>query len=349
MKSYQPLEAVSLGFTKEEAAVKQDHDGKIVMRPQCYYQKNLQRFQRIVFLNLIFPFFYVSIPYANVAYDFSSSMVDVASTRITHEATAENELRSTGGSALLASVYADATSGGGEPASDLFAKSQEEDIGFDEGFEEEFGERPETEVFDPLRGYNRFMTKVNDKFYFWLLKPTASGYRKVVPQGVRKPINRFFDNLLFPLRFVNNVLQLKFKGAGVELARFGVNSTIGVIGFGDPAMNWFDLNAYPEDFGQTLGYYGVGGGFHLVLPILGPSNLRDAIGLVADFYLDPVCYLGPCYAGYWEASWGIQSYKTINDTSLHIGEYESIKKDAIDLYTFLRDAYEQSRKKKIEE
>jgi phospholipid-binding lipoprotein MlaA len=312
--------------------------------------KKLQKFKQIVFLSLTFPFLYVSIPYAHVAYDFSSLMVDVIPKRITDESTIENEYRWTGDYVSWMSVSSEAVPATDETASDRFTESQaEEYFGFEEEFEEEFKERPESKVFDPLHGYNRFMTKVNDKFYFWLLKPTASGYRKVAPQSVRLSINRFFNNLLFPVRFVNNVLQLKFKGAGVELARFGVNTTLGVVGFGDPATKWFDLNAYPEDFGQTLGYYGIGGGFHLVLPILGPSNLRDTVGLVADFYLDPICYIGTCYADDWEPAIGIQAYKGFNYTSLHIGEYESLKKDAIDLYPFLRDAYEQSRKREIAE
>lgn len=303
-------------------------------------------FKRIVLMNFIFPLFYVSMPHAHVAYE----IVDATPKRITDEISIENETRWTGDLVSSVSVLSDAVPAAGESASDLLTESQVEgDVAFEEEFEEEFKERPGSKVFDPLHGYNRFMTKVNDKFYFWMLKPTASGYRKVVPQGVRISINRFFNNLLFPVRFVNNVLQLKFKGAGVELARFGINTTLGVVGFGDPAKKRFDLNAYPEDFGQTLGYYGIGGGFHLVLPILGPSNLRDTVGLVADFYLDPICYIGTCYADEWEPAMGIQAYKGVNYTSLHIGEYESLKKDAIDLYPFLREVYEQSRKKEIAE
>lgn len=236
-----------------------------------------------------------------------------------------------------------------EPSDEAPPQALEEDFGFEEEFEEEFAVATTPRVPDPLSGYNRFMTKVNDKFYFWILKPPASGYRKVVPQVIRLSVYRFFENLLFPMRFVNNLLQLKFKPAGVELARFGFNTTVGVLGFTDPAKKWLDLEAYPEDFGQTLGHYGVGSGFHLVLPILGPSNLRDAVGLAADFYLDPICYLGTCFAGYWEAALGTRSYKTVNNASLHIGEYESFKKDALDFYIFLRDAYEQRRSKEIEE
>lgn len=232
---------------------------------------------------------------------------------------------------------------------ELGSMEDRSDSSFSDEFEEEFGEIGESEIFDPLGWYNRLMTNVNDKIYFLILRPSAIGYRYIIPEGVRLSVNRFFNNILFPIHFVNNVLQFKFKRAGVELARFGLNSTIGLAGFADPAKHWWDLQPYPEDFGQTLGFYGLGGGFHIVLPIFGPSNFRDTLGLFADSFLDPVCYLGACLAGYWEAALGIQIFKRGNDASLHIGEYESLKKDAVDLYLFIRDAYEQKRKVEIAE
>jgi phospholipid-binding lipoprotein MlaA len=217
---------------------------------------------------------------------------------------------------------------------------------FDDEFEleDEFEDTEESRVFDPLSGYNRLMTGVNDKVYFYLLKPTAQGYRAIVPEGGRLMVNRFFRNLLMPVRFTNNLLQLKPKEAGTELTRFILNTTIGFLGFFDPAEESFNLQAYPEDFGQTLGHYGVGSGFHVVLPLLGPSNLRDTVGLIPDHFLSPTTHLNDS-----EARLALRGYKTINNTSLHIGEYESIKKDAVDLYTFLRDGYEQRRDKLIEE
>lgn len=210
--------------------------------------------------------------------------------------------------------------------------------------EEEFAEATEQPPLDPLSGYNRLMTHFNDKVYFWLLKPVSQGYRAVVPEGARLAVGRFFNNLLMPVRFTNNLLQLKPKQAGTELARFALNSTIGVLGFADPAAKHFDLQPYPEDFGQTLGHYGIGSGFHIVLPLLGPSNLRDTIGLVPDHFLDPITYVDD-----FETRLALRSYKQVNYTSLHVGEYESLKKDAVDLYTFLRDGYEQRREKLIEE
>jgi phospholipid-binding lipoprotein MlaA len=210
--------------------------------------------------------------------------------------------------------------------------------------EDEFATAEEETVSDPLSGYNRMMTHVNDKIYFWLLKPVAQGYRAVVPEGARLAVGRFFTNLGMPVRFVNNLLQLKPKQAGTELARFALNSTVGILGFADPAANNFDLQAYPEDFGQTLGYYGVGSGFHIVLPLLGPSNLRDTVGLVPDYFLDPITYVDDT-----ETRLAIRGYKTVNYTSLHIGEYENLKKDAVDPYIFFRDGYEQRRNHLIKE
>jgi phospholipid-binding lipoprotein MlaA len=219
---------------------------------------------------------------------------------------------------------------------------QSEDDAFD--LEDEFVSEEKPPPLDPLSGYNRVMTQVNDRIYFWILKPVSQGYRAVIPEGGRLAVSRFFSNLLMPVRFVNNLLQLKPKRAGTELARFTINTTLGVVGFGDPAAEKFDLQAYPEDFGQTLGHYGVGSGFHIVLPLLGPSNLRDTLGLVPDYYLDPVNHLDD-----FETRLAVQAYKHVNETSLHLGEYESLKNDALDLYTFLRDGYEQRRVKQIEE
>lgn len=210
--------------------------------------------------------------------------------------------------------------------------------------EDEFLSIETAPPLDPLSGYNRVMTQVNDRIYFWLLKPLSQGYRAVLPEVGRLAVGRFFRNLQMPANFVNNLLQLKPKRAGTELARFTINTTIGILGFGDPAAARFDLQSYPEDFGQTLGHYGVGGGFHLVLPLLGPSNLRDTFGLVPDRYLDPVNHIDD-----FETRIAIGAYKQVNYVSLHLGEYESLKRDAVDLYPFLRDGYEQRRIKQIEE
>jgi len=236
-----------------------------------------------------------------------------------------------------------------------------EDEEFDDGFEDEF-ESAEKEIFDPLSGYNTVMTEFNDGFYVYVLDPVARGYEWVMPDLAQRGVKNFFHNLLFPIRFVNNALQLKPINAGEELFRFIINSTVGIFGLWDPAKEWFDLEAHEEDFGQTLGYYGVGGGFHIVLPFLGPSNLRDMFSLYPDMQMDPVYYvenrpynlpkkegeyLGMSRQAVQQSN--LLILKTVNQESLRIGQYENLKKDAIELYPFLRDVYEQNRAKLIEE
>lgn len=216
------------------------------------------------------------------------------------------------------------------------------DDDFDDDLEDEFGDPDASEVYDPFSGYNRAMTTFNDTVYTWVLDPVARGYRWTVPEPPRRGIVNFFHNLLYPLRLVNNVLQVKFKNAGEETLRFVINTTVGILGFWDPARDWFGLERHDEDFGQTLGFYGVGSGPHIVLPFLGPSNLRDTFSLYPDYYLDPIRFVD----GNLEQL-GVRVFETVNDTSLHIGEYENLKKDAIDLYPFLRDVYEQNRNSKI--
>jgi phospholipid-binding lipoprotein MlaA len=143
---------------------------------------------------------------------------------------------------------------------------------------------------------------------------------------------------------VSSLLQLKIKKAGNELVRFAYNTTAGVGGLADVAKTDLDIKRHEEDLGQTFGHYGIGHGFYIVWPILGPSSLRDTVGMVGDWFLDPVYYVNPL-----EASLGITAYDTVNETSFHIGDYEDLKKSAIDPYVSLRDAYTQHRKKKVEE
>ncbi len=224
----------------------------------------------------------------------------------------------------------------------------EEEEDMDE-FESEF-EEAKQEVSDPLEGYNRVMTGFNDKLILWVLTPIATGYAAVVPEAPRQGVKNFFHNLLFPLRFVNNLLQFKLVNAGEETLRFVTNTTIGIFGLWDPAKEWFDLQPHEEDFGQTLGFYGVGAGPHIVLPVFGPSNLRDTFSYVPDNYLDPTGQRKPIgQTESYEAEYGLLAIKTVNRVSLRPGEYESLKKDAVDFYPFLRDSYEQMRNKQIKE
>lgn len=224
----------------------------------------------------------------------------------------------------------------------------DEDEEFDE-FESEF-EDAKQEVSDPFEGYNRAMTTFNDKLFMWVINPLADGYRFIVPEAPRRGVRNILHNLLYPLRFVNNLLQFKIVNAGEETLRFVTNSTIGIFGLWDPAKEWFDLTPHEEDFGQTLGFYGLGAGPHIVLPFFGPSNLRDTFSMYPDNFLDPTGQREPIgQTDSYLAEYGILAFKTINQVSLRPGEYESLKKDAVDFYPFLRDSYEQMRNKQIKE
>lgn len=222
-----------------------------------------------------------------------------------------------------------------------------------DGFEEEFStEKTETHS-DPLSGYNRSMTNFNDKVYTYALNPVAEAYAYVIPQPLRIGLSNFIKNLNFPVRLANNLLQGKMQNVSDETGRFLANSTIGLLGVMDPATSYLHIPAHVEDFGQTLGYYGVGPGFHIVLPFLGPSNLRDLAGISVDAYASPLINIHGLerykIPKNWVESTGIVAIHMINKTSLNLGQYESIKKDALDLYPFLRDIYEQKRVSDIAE
>ncbi len=199
---------------------------------------------------------------------------------------------------------------------------------------------------DPLHPFNKAMFQFNDRFYFWLLKPVTQVYKEVVPEPGRILFNNFFDNLKAPARLINDLLQARTKDAGNELVRFVFNSTAGLGGLADAAKELLHIEKIPSDFGETLGRSGIGHGFYLVLPILGPSSLRDGIGLAADRAMYPVTYLS--FVVPFEASAGINAFETVNYTSFHIGDYEAFKQAAIDPYVSMRNAYFQNRKKAVQ-
>ena len=222
----------------------------------------------------------------------------------------------------------------------------------DEDFSDEFEADKKEEIFDPLSGYNRVMTGFNDGLYIFILDPVVLKGYNYIPEPVRVSVNNFFNNLYYPVSVVNNILQLKPKHTGTETLRFLINSTLGVLGLFDPARSWFGLEEHVEDFGPTLGYYGVGPGFHIVLPFFGPSNLRDLTGDFIDFYVNPIYYVEVrpinIFSNKYQG-WGAITYKKFNEMSLYTKEYENVRKDALDLYPFMRDLYEQHRQKEIEE
>ena len=139
----------------------------------------------------------------------------------------------------------------------------------------------DVEVYDPIEGFNRGAYRFNYYFDKFLFLPIVSVYQFIMPDYAEDRVSSFVDNVYEFNNFTNNLLQLKFKETGITLARFVVNTTVGIAGLWDPATHW-GMRRQPEDFGQTLGHYGVGHGPYIVLPIFGPSNLRDTTGLVTD-------------------------------------------------------------------
>jgi phospholipid-binding lipoprotein MlaA len=199
------------------------------------------------------------------------------------------------------------------------------------------------EIADPLEPFNRAMYHFNDKLYFWVLKPVAQGYGKVVPEPARVGVRNFFSNVASPIRIVNCALQANFAGAARELGRFVINTLWGVGGFLDPvSYNRIPLPKQDEDFGQTLGVYGFGQGFFINWPVLGPSSPRDTVGMIGDLFLHPFTYLVDS-----DVWFGIKAYERVNATSLAIGDYESLKKAAVDPYVAVRDAYVQYRQNQV--
>ncbi|MCF6310392.1 MAG: VacJ family lipoprotein [Sulfurimonas sp.] len=225
----------------------------------------------------------------------------------------------------------------------------------DDEFEEFEEEMKAEEIYDPFSGYNRAMTSFNDGVYEHVFKPIAKGYKFVLHKEIRLSIRNFFHNLDFPMRLVNNLLQGKFHNSYEETQRFILNSTVGLLGLFDPAKSEFEIQSHEEDFGQTLGFYGVGAGPHIVLPLFGPSNFRDTISMYPDSLLSPIdSGISSERKEYVVALsdfeyFSIKSLEKINSTSLSMDDYEKLKEDAVDLYPYLRDVYEQYRNKQIEE
>ncbi len=227
---------------------------------------------------------------------------------------------------------------------------------FDDDFGDDFDSEFEPVVkvdYDPLSPYNRAMTSFNDGLYTYAVFPLARGYNYILPTLVIESISNFFENLKYPVRLANNLLQLKFSNSWIETERFVINSTLGVCGLFDPAYSWYNLKEKNEDFGQTLGHYGVGGGFHVVLPFFGPSNLRDTASLVVDWQIDPFFYQeGRSYNvltnSFWE-SIALSSFEYFNKYSSQEEAYEAMKKGSIDIYPLFKDIYEQRREKEINE
>lgn len=191
---------------------------------------------------------------------------------------------------------------------------------------------------DPWQPFNRAVFKFNTDFDNAFLKPAAQGYRFVTPEPVDEGITNFFNNVADATSAVNNVLQFKLSRAGSDVGRVFINTTVGIVGFFDVASN-VGLPSYKEDFGQTLGYWGFGAGPFVMIPILGPSSVRDTFGLAGDIVLDPFFSLEED-----EIYWGFVTLRVIDRRADLLAAGDLVDEVAIDPYTFLRDAYLQRRR-----
>ncbi len=232
---------------------------------------------------------------------------------------------------------------------DPFAKSGEETV----------------EEYDPWESLNSKVFDFNWNLDRWILKPVAKGYNYVVPNIVQVGVSNIFYNSRVTPRFLNNVFQGKFKGAGIEVGRFLVNTTVGIGGFFDVAQRYFKLTTPEEDLGQTLGFYGVPPGPYLMVPLLGPYTVRDLAGYVGDTVLNPIYWLIlPVWhnseaiptvvsvheqAATYAISIGARATEVVNERSLNLEKFQGVEESTLDLYAAVRNAYLQKRAKAIRE
>jgi len=201
------------------------------------------------------------------------------------------------------------------------------------------------EMADPIEPVNRFVFGFNDILDHVLIEPLAKGYNALLPTVVRNSVQNFMRNLRSPLVIANNILQGKIGDAGVATARFALNSTLGIAGLVDVAQAQ-GLAYKDEDFGQTLATWGIGDGFYLVLPILGPSSIRDAVGTVADTYADPVRIVADNTDHMW-IYYTREAIEGLDDRSRLIKAVDDMRRNSIDYYAAARSAYAQKRKSLI--
>ncbi|HYC49185.1 MAG TPA: VacJ family lipoprotein [Burkholderiales bacterium] len=195
-----------------------------------------------------------------------------------------------------------------------------------------------TDPRDPLEPFNRGVYNFNENVDRAILKPIAQAYRAVLPQFVRSSVSNFFSNVNDVVVALNNLLQGKFTTAYSDFGRIAINSTVGVLGLFDVASE-AGIEKHDEDFGQTLGWWGMENGPFIMIPFLGPSTGRDAVGRVADVFSDPVTYVDPTRAR--NQLWGV---RIVNRRAELLDASTVLQTAALDPYEFVRDAYLQRRR-----
>ena len=227
---------------------------------------------------------------------------------------------------------------GGVPAGEEFSSdTADDDSEYDDLFDDEFGIGEETAPNDPFERMNRSLFNFNRGLNRYVLDPLIRGYRFVVPRPGRQAVHRVFLNLATPPTLVNDLLQLRFKDAATTVGRLVLNSTLGFGGIFDVAIE-ADWEYHKSDFGQTLGRYGVGPGPYLVLPLLGPSTIRDGVGGTVDMFLHPLAYVFPLTPNIL-----IGAGSGLSTLDAHDPALKALEESSVDFYAALRSAFLQSR------
>ena len=243
--------------------------------------------------------------------------------------------------------------------------SPDGDPGFDDELFDPFDESPnggQIEEYDPLEPVNSAVFEFNYRLDKYAVKPVAKVYNFFIPPDVQQSFSNVFQNIRFFPRLLNNLLQAKFEGAGIELSRFLINSTLGVGGLFDPAGIMFELKTPSEDLGQTLGTYGVGPGPFLMIPFFGPFTLRDGVGFIGDAFLDPfnwfilpftnidgIPQLVQDRSNRRIIRLGLTVGEAVNLRALNLEKFQGVEEGTLDLYGAIRNGYLQQRLNAIRE
>ena len=205
------------------------------------------------------------------------------------------------------------------------------------------------EVNDPFESVNRGVFWFNEQVDDYFLAPVARAYKFVLPKFARSGISNFFDNLRYPSLLVSDVVQGKFDQAGLHTVRFLFNSTVGIAGLIDVA-EYNGLEDHHEDFGTALGYYGISEGPYLVLPLLGPSNIRDGVGRIVDTFLNPLYWVFAAAdedAVRYGVAGGVRLLEAVDDRSEILEAVDTGKEATLDYYSFVQSSYHQIRQNQI--
>ncbi len=198
------------------------------------------------------------------------------------------------------------------------------------------------EVSDPLETVNRGVFWFNEQADRFVIKPVAKGYDWLLPKPVKRGVSNVFDNLFTPVVAVSDLLQGNFQESAEDVGRFVVNSTVGVVGIFDVATGW-GLEKRREDIGQAFGAWGIGSGPYLVLPILGPSSVRDGVGLIGNYFLSPQTYIEDD-----GVRWGVTALGGIDTRYRLLDASTVLEQAALDRYAFVRSSYAQYRQNLVE-